>query len=336
MADDGPSPTTTAQPPFDDVDADIVLQTSDHYTFRVYRLILTLSSPFFQGMFSLPQPPDNNADADDKDKTKNGRSPSGASKPPVIDISEDSKTLDTLLRFLYPNTPLPTFHSIAHARSVAIAASKYDMAVALQKIADAIQAEYVASHPFHVYFFACRMGWEGVARAAAKQCLDPERIPGEEFDGDDLLHWPGAGVAYHRLETYRTACRRALEKKLDRMDLFDDEDEDCDCEDSEYDSEDCDKGISDHCLGNWMKQYVTNIRETVSECPRKDKLDDISLAPDVSCRRCNIEKAYTIATARQEVASRIDDVLSEVRWTSTNATDTSPLTNTQVELRFSS
>ena len=41
---------------FNAPDADVVLRSSEGKEFRVHPLILSLGSPIFQGMFSLPQP----------------------------------------------------------------------------------------------------------------------------------------------------------------------------------------------------------------------------------------------------------------------------------------
>lgn len=65
--------------------ADIVLRSGgpDIVEFRAHRTILSIASPVFETMFSLPQP--------------------GAEKSlPVCDLSEDPNTLQALLKFVYP------------------------------------------------------------------------------------------------------------------------------------------------------------------------------------------------------------------------------------------
>ncbi|KAF8992045.1 hypothetical protein BDQ17DRAFT_1460362 [Cyathus striatus] len=70
-----------AEEPFDDIQSsDTILRTSDGVNFYIHRIILILGSPFFRDMFSLPQP----ASID--------------TEKPIIDITENSKTLDSLLR----------------------------------------------------------------------------------------------------------------------------------------------------------------------------------------------------------------------------------------------
>ena len=65
--------------------ADIILRSSGPkiVEFRTHRAILSIASPIFEVMFSLPQP--------------------GIEKSlPVCDLSEDAKTVEVLLRLIYP------------------------------------------------------------------------------------------------------------------------------------------------------------------------------------------------------------------------------------------
>jgi len=65
--------------------ADIILRSGGPKVveFRAHRVILSIASPVFETMFSLPQP--------------------GAEKSlPVCDLSEDANTLEVLLRLIYP------------------------------------------------------------------------------------------------------------------------------------------------------------------------------------------------------------------------------------------
>ncbi|KAI6112933.1 hypothetical protein F5141DRAFT_747811 [Pisolithus sp. B1] len=87
------SSPSCAPSPFDHAKADVILRSSDDVDFRVFKLFLSLASPFFETLFDLPQPSEEmNTDVEIKDGL------------PVIPVSEDSKTLDPLLRFCYPCT----------------------------------------------------------------------------------------------------------------------------------------------------------------------------------------------------------------------------------------
>ena len=90
--------------------ADVILQSSDLVHFRVNKLVLITSSPFFSDMFSLPQPLN--------DTTLDGL--------PVVHLSEDAEVLDSLFSMLYPVTPeMP--HSCDGILALLAAATKYDM-----------------------------------------------------------------------------------------------------------------------------------------------------------------------------------------------------------------
>ena len=83
----GQSRGSVAKKPFDIRTADIIIRTSDNVDFYVYKAILAIASPFFDDMFSLAQtaatPTDN------------------VTQDPVV-VSEDSDTMDCLLRLCYP------------------------------------------------------------------------------------------------------------------------------------------------------------------------------------------------------------------------------------------
>lgn len=107
-----------ASPPFNHPKADVILRSSDNVDFRVFRLFLSLSSSFFETLFDLPQPSEENlTDTEIKDGL------------PVIPISEDNRTLDTLLRFCYPCTLTknPSLNHFTEAIKVLEAAQKYSL-----------------------------------------------------------------------------------------------------------------------------------------------------------------------------------------------------------------
>lgn len=72
--------------------------------FHVFRGILILQSPFFRSLFPLPTYPDNNY-------YEGGL--------PIVDMQEDSTTLDLLLRFCYPMACRRDQHYIQALQDVA-------------------------------------------------------------------------------------------------------------------------------------------------------------------------------------------------------------------------
>ncbi|KAJ6626232.1 hypothetical protein B0H10DRAFT_1942069 [Mycena sp. CBHHK59/15] len=99
----GPLPFTP-QFPFDDPDADVILRSADNHDFRVYCLVLSLASPFFNAMFTLRQPDIH-------------------SEFPVIPMQESGLVLDRTLRFWYPSAE-PTVETLDQLREVLLAAKE--------------------------------------------------------------------------------------------------------------------------------------------------------------------------------------------------------------------
>ena len=92
--------------------ADVIFQSSDLVHFRVNKLVLVTSSPFFADMFSLPQPLNDTAPDD----------------LPVVHLPEDAEVLNSLFSMLYPVTPeMP--HSNDGILALLATATKYDMDV---------------------------------------------------------------------------------------------------------------------------------------------------------------------------------------------------------------
>ncbi|KAH8983108.1 hypothetical protein EDB92DRAFT_1611605 [Lactarius akahatsu] len=90
--------------------ADVILRSSDLVSFHVHKSILAISSPFFTGLFSLPQPPD-------------GEAIGGL---PVVQVSEDAELLHGLFTVLYP-IPSAIPDSYEKALALLSASQKYNM-----------------------------------------------------------------------------------------------------------------------------------------------------------------------------------------------------------------
>lgn len=142
-----------APSPFDKTGADIILRSSNHVDFYVYKSVLLLASDFFETMFSLNQPSSVVAG------TLDGR--------PIIDVSESSDTLDTLLRFCYPVDDPDTL-ALDKLDHVLAAAIKYELREATKILRRMLQT-YVLKKPREVYALACRHNLETEATMAAKR-----------------------------------------------------------------------------------------------------------------------------------------------------------------------
>ncbi|KAI0692559.1 hypothetical protein BC835DRAFT_1277544 [Cytidiella melzeri] len=143
-------------PLFSSPHADLVLRSRAPQStdFRVHRCILAASSPFFQDMFSLPQP----EHGDD-------------SSVPVVDVSESADILDKLLRFIYPLSN-PVLSTLDAVTDVLEAATKYDVTVAVDALRDLLLSPaFVEKEPLRVYAIACRFDLEQEAKVASTHSL---------------------------------------------------------------------------------------------------------------------------------------------------------------------
>ena len=161
--------------------ADVILQSSDLVDFYVQRSVLIVSSPFFKDMFSLPQPP-------------NGAVPDSL---PVVHLSEDAETLDSLISMLYPVLPeMPS--SSDSALALLAAATKYDMDRVQSSIREEINRRGLLSltpaESFRMYAVACSKGlipeMESFARLTLCHPLSFRSL------GDALLSFEGQALRY--------------------------------------------------------------------------------------------------------------------------------------------
>ncbi|THH15192.1 hypothetical protein EW146_g5241 [Bondarzewia mesenterica] len=195
-----PKPTRPAAPPFDDPGADIILRSSDDVDFRVHKLILSLWSPFFKDMFSLPQPSPTAIDN------------TTAGEIPVIPVTEDAETLDFMLRSIYP-VRSPKIKKLSDLRFVFEASRKYQIET-FDGVAEESLMGAVEQDPVSVYALACRFGLNEIASKAAPYTLNR---PLSEFS--DCLQYI-SGEDYWRLMKYRHGCAVAAREVVKTQSWF--------------------------------------------------------------------------------------------------------------------
>lgn len=181
---------TCASPPFDHAQADVILRSADGVEFRVFKLFLSLASPFFETLFGLPQAPDRATDQETKDGLA------------VIAMSEDSKTLDSFFRFCYPSTLAddPDIESLADGLSLLAAARKYSLDLIEKKVCQALaNSEVLETEPIRYFAIArnARLAHETItaARYTLRQPLIPAQFSEIELiTASELL----ALLTYHK------------------------------------------------------------------------------------------------------------------------------------------
>lgn len=130
-------------------DADIILRTSGGKEFLAHKLILSVASPVFRDMFSIPQPPTE-------------------SPLPIIDVDESPEALEVFLRIIYP-TSRPPIGNLETWAPVIRLADKYDAEVVLDVHREYLLSTCLNSPPIHVYAILCFCGREKEAEAVARR-----------------------------------------------------------------------------------------------------------------------------------------------------------------------
>ena len=162
-------------------DADIIIRAAGTLDFRAHKCILSLVSPVFKDMFTVPQPP--------------------IVTPgilPHVDVVESAKTWEMILRTIYPmSTPIIT--SLDDLESLLLAAKKYEM----QFVTDSHKwnfrnRRFILRDPLYLYAIACACGLEDWAKYVARNAELPMIM--KRSDAGDLK---GLTVgSYHNLVSF--------------------------------------------------------------------------------------------------------------------------------------
>lgn len=171
----------TVSAPFDsDPGADIQLLSCDNFTFQARKAILSLASPIFSDMFSLPQPPSS-------DKNEDSSAP--ATSLPSVQLSETGLVIDVLLRYCYPVEPPRCIDAFDTLRAVRSAAEKYDMAFIATKVDEYIRASSNGDPAYSLLLYrnACEQQNKEDARLYARDCL---KLPYASL----VKYWPSSAL----------------------------------------------------------------------------------------------------------------------------------------------
>lgn len=164
-----PDPPVGASPPFDHAKADVILRSSDGIDFRVFRLFLSLASHFFETLFDFPLPSEvTSTDIEIKEGLH------------VIPVSEDSRTLDSLLRFCYPCTPAedPMLEDFREVVKVLEVAGKYSFDGIKRAIRKALfKPKTLEVNSLRCFVIACRARMHDECVFAAKYTLREPLVP---------------------------------------------------------------------------------------------------------------------------------------------------------------
>ncbi|EMD37134.1 hypothetical protein CERSUDRAFT_124100 [Gelatoporia subvermispora B] len=189
------SASSAAPAPFDDQNqsADIIIRSSDGVCFYVHKLIISQASPIFHDMFLIPQP----VSGDDE----------GFTKRPMVDMIEESKIWDIILRICYP-VPKPLVSCLHDIHAILEAARKYQIEVVSQEMRRTLLLPLVLErHPCRVYALACIYNLPDIAQAAARNTLHQPFLE-DEAELPELVLM--TGLQYHQLLQYRKKCQEVV------------------------------------------------------------------------------------------------------------------------------
>ena len=178
---------------------DVILRTqsSPNRDFRVHKLILSLASPFFADMFTLPQP------------VRLG----GGDELAVVDVTDPPQALDLILRLIYPSFLPPNIDSLDLLVEGLGIADKYNIESARARLRMQL-AKFINDAPLRVYAIASRFGFEEEAEAASS-LTTTRYLPALIDLPDDMKYVPVS--AYHKLVVLHAKHRDSIEDAIDAV-----------------------------------------------------------------------------------------------------------------------
>ncbi|KAI0348607.1 hypothetical protein BDW22DRAFT_109455 [Trametopsis cervina] len=161
-----PTPTTkpSVHPNFADQTGDVVLRSSDDTLFYTHSLLLSQTSKWFRGMFTLPQRPLPDHEPVEPNK-------SGLPLPETISVSESAKVLAGLLG-VASGLQLGPWSDIDHLNDILCAAEKYEMPHVITTVRIVLSSlTLLGLRPVRVYGIAYSRGWTEEMQLAAGQAV---------------------------------------------------------------------------------------------------------------------------------------------------------------------
>ena len=174
-------------------DGDVILRAThgtESRDFRIHKVFLSFSSPFFKDMFRIPQPssaPSNGVD--------------------VVDLTDPPRALELVLRFVYPSVDSPVIDDLTTLSEALVLADKYDIEVARSRLRPSFR-EFATTEPLRAYAIACRLGLEDEMKIASSHTTSIY-LPGLAELPEEFKLIPA--TEYHRLILLHSRYRKEIE-----------------------------------------------------------------------------------------------------------------------------
>ena len=192
-----PPPTAMHQDEtFNFPDGDIILRAlgPPSCDFRVHKLVLSLASPIFEDMFSLPQPtPEDTA--------------SSAAEVEIVQVTDPPEALDIVLRLIYPAVPPSSGGCLDTLVECLVITDKYEIEGAKARLRRAL-VQYNTTQPLRVYAIASRFGFANLADSTSRHILSMVHISGISKLPDDFDFVPA--TVYHKLVRHQASYIEAV------------------------------------------------------------------------------------------------------------------------------
>ena len=174
---------------FDAVDADVILRVRGppKRDFRVHKLILSLASPFFKDLFSLPQPTTPISHSSTQSETV---------QTDVVEVIDPPRALDAVLRMIYPFTPPSFGGNLDMIVECLTIADKYEIKGAMSQLRSALSGVN-ASQVLQVYAIASRFGFTGLVKSTSQSIISSVNLMGVPQLPSDFEFIPA--TTYHKL-----------------------------------------------------------------------------------------------------------------------------------------
>lgn len=262
--------------------ADVTIRSRDGIDFRVHKLVLSEGSSVFADIFSLPTPMPTYTTAGISLHQEDGAA--------LVQLEEDSKTIDTLLGFLYPGMG-PRVEDLSCLTEVLKAADKYDMEGVRSVVKnDPSVAMLGEDDPWRLFAIAVRFGLADAAKAAAQRTLLLEPLPLDSHLPEfDLI----PASAYRALLVYRQKHVDLFETVLERtLDILSMQGE---VDPAAFRCRTCAGSGSEDALAVWFEGHTQRLRARVTQCALADTIVSLPALAE-TCRTLSRDACKTCRT----------------------------------------
>lgn len=305
--------STDAKAPFDDIDADVIIRSSDSVDFRAFKVFLSKTSSFFDDMFKLPQ------GASNHDQEMRG-------DLPVITVVEKSSVVKHMLQCCYPisfvgELSLETVDDIIDLWE---AAQKYQMTrVATLARYALVKPTVLEKYAFKIYAFAVAQRWEHEARTAARQLLR-EAPPWTNSYSTEIESITGGD--FHRFQRYFIKCSEAAKSvsKRSKWPKLRHEFQGIECSNCRQMDKTVTIGKYIYHPNRWWAEYLSKVGESLARKPCGKSVLESAIIEETlqlqgQCQSCLSRGASVLAADlhkfAKDLAADIDQAISEVGFT---------------------